>query len=72
MQKSPAWKLTLLDDAIPKFTAAVQACKNADDTTELQIPARNFIRLLQEIMLFPASIHLTLTDPQEQIDPNST
>ena len=72
MEKTPAWKLALLDDAIPKFTAALQACKNVDDTTEIQTPARNFIRLLQEIMLFPASSHLTPTDPQEHIDPNST
>jgi hypothetical protein len=72
MEKTPAWKLALLDDAIPKFTAAVQACKNVDDTTEIQAPARNFIRLLQEIMLVPESSHLMPTDPQELIDPNST
>ena len=46
MQKSPAWKLALLNDALPKFTATVQACQNTDDTEEIKAPTRAFIKLL--------------------------
>ena len=64
MQKSPAWKLALLDDALPKFTAAIQACQHRDDTTEIKAPARTFIKLVQEIV-FPGETQSTPEDPQE-------
>jgi hypothetical protein len=64
MQKSPAWKLALLDDAIPKFTAAVQACQNSDDTTEIKEPARTFIKLIQDVVFTNETPHETC-DPQD-------
>jgi hypothetical protein len=62
MQKTPAWKLTLLDDALPKFTAAVQACQNSDDTTEIKAPARSFIKLIQDVVFVDGT-------PQKASDP---
>jgi hypothetical protein len=74
MQKSPVWKLALLNDALPKFTAAIQACQNSDDTTEIKEPARTFIKLIQDVIF----IHETpqkASDPQEnpsEVDPSSS
>ena len=62
MQKSPAWKLALLDDAIPKFIAAIQASQNTDDTNEVKTPARTFIKLIQDI-IFPGETQIPLSDP---------
>ena len=59
MQKSPDWKLALLNDAIQNFTAAVQGC----DTTnafQIQTVVRNFITLLQkQIPLLVPTIQLS-------------
>ena len=70
MQKSPAWKLALLDDALPKFTAAIQACQHSDDTSEVKAPARTFIKLVQEIV-FPGETPITSEDPQDTSDENT-
>jgi hypothetical protein len=73
MQKSPAWKLTLLFD-LAKFTAAVQACQNSDDTSEIKVPARALIKLIQEVV-FTHEIPTNVCDPQEnssEADSSST
>ena len=62
MEKSAAWKLALLDDALPKYTAAIQACKNADDTTEAQAPTRAFLKHISDIV-FPTELNPTPGDP---------
>ena len=47
----PAWKLALLDDALPKYTAAIQACKNSDDTTEAIATTKDFLKLVSDIVI---------------------
>ena len=72
MQKSPAWKTTLLNEVIPKFTAAIQsASSNTDDTTELQQPARELIKVVQDIVFAGQSI-TDCCDPQEESKGEST
>ncbi len=70
MQKSPTWKLALLNDALPKFTAAIQACQHSDDTSEAKAPARTFIKIVQEIV-FPGEAPINSEDPQETTDENT-
>ena len=69
MQNSPAWKLALLEDALPKFTAAIQACQHSDDTSEVKAPARTFIKLLQEIV-FPGETLINSEDRQNTSSEN--
>jgi hypothetical protein len=69
MQKSPAWKLALLEDALPKFTAAIQACQHTDDTSEIKEPAKIFIKLVQEIV-FPVETPINSEDPQDTSSEN--
>ena len=69
MQKSPAWKLALLDDALPKFTAVIQACQHSDDTSEIKAPARTFIKLVREIV-FPLETPINSEDPQDTSSEN--
>jgi hypothetical protein len=59
MQKSHNWKLALLNDAIPKFSAAVQGC-DATNTFQIQTVVKNFIALLQnQILLQVPTIQLS-------------
>lgn len=62
MQKSSAWKLALLDEALPKFTSAIQACENTEDTSEIQEPARDLIKLIQDLV-FPGETSYLHSDP---------
>jgi len=64
MDKSAAWKLALLNDALPKYTAAIQACKNHYDTSEAKAPTRAFLKLVEDIV-FPNSVAYSNADPQE-------
>jgi hypothetical protein len=50
MESTPAWKLELLNEALPKFTAAIESCANTEDTTEMKDPARNLITVIQTLI----------------------
>ncbi len=46
MEKQPVWKVKLLSDILPAFTAAIQLCPNTDDTTRIKTPAKLLIKAL--------------------------
>jgi hypothetical protein len=52
MRNSPAWKFYLLNDALPKFTAAVTACADKDDTSEIKAPTKKFLSSVYNLV-FP-------------------
>ena len=65
MQRSPAWKFYLINDALPKFTAAVSACADTEDTSEIKATARMFIRTVHDLV-FPNEELEYFNDPQEE------
>jgi len=64
MDSTPAWKLALLKDALPKFTTAIEACKNSEDTSEAKAHSRVFLKQLQEI-IFPNEPMLLAAESQD-------
>ncbi len=65
MRKSPTWKFYLLNEALPKFIAAVTACADTEDKSEIKATARIFIKTVHDL-LFPDEELEYCKDPQEE------
>jgi hypothetical protein len=68
MENSPAWKLSLLNETLPKFIAAINACEK-EEPSEIKAPALSLIKAIQSA-IFPGETQLHILDPQEKNDPD--
>ncbi len=62
MENSPAWKLALLNEALPNFIKAINDCENKEDTSQIKEPALCVIRTIQSV-IFPGETQLHNLDP---------